>query len=218
MRPTLGTTILSLPNKFTVQRGEEIFGFFYVSSLPNPQPPPYPLSLIKHVNLCFRRAFACAQSVRVYRVKQNNNRQTLSAYDAYPSIGAYWISAAVAGGERRGRCRQRRRRRRFYGFLMRGKKIINVLCFINLLKVHRARGRRKSPSDKRRVSVDTRETLYYIMVLYYLYIDIYCYYYFIRVRIVSRIRFFVLVAFRPLAAPIVHCTVYCCLFLHEIHV
>lgn len=84
---------------------------------------------------------------------RNNEQQTFSTLETlflffffdffFPPKCAYWISNV--GG--RGVCGEGSYsgRRRSYGFLMTGKKIINVFCFINLKGRLRERGRRKSP-------------------------------------------------------------------------
>jgi hypothetical protein len=143
-----GITILSLRKKFTVQRGEKkIFGFyFYFSTLSSPC--VYSTIAYKTCKFMFSKCI-CIRAEGPRSEKQNNNRQTLSTLIRVTLIGFQPPSRVV-----RGRCR-RQRRRRFYGFLMWGKKDNKCIVFHKSTKSPPLERPRKSPPDKRRVSVET---------------------------------------------------------------
>lgn len=140
---------------YCLTRIENRFLFFFLST-----PSYISLSLIKHVNLCFRREFLRAKKECSQGGKKTTN--VLHLRTPVSKACAYWISDTHVSGWGG--------RRRSYGFLYaREKKIINVLCFINLMVRHerpskisaRQRGR------LRRVSVETGD-VYIILYIYYI--------------------------------------------------
>lgn len=90
-----------------------VFFFFFT--------PYISLSLIKHVNLYFRCKFLRRRSGVAKK------QLTLSTFDVFPRR-AYWISGVVGDKHSRGIVSGNGDSMVF----LRGEKIINVLCFINL--------------------------------------------------------------------------------------